>query len=183
LPLAVVPAGPVPTGAQRAADFHQAIGGVEAGVTWRSDDVPGRSVDGDERATRIQRIGKELPEDIFFVPVGVGVLLPDERIRRHGEQRGPIVLTQRPQLEELAGKSRLAIEHHGPEGRVFLHSASAIERAVSRASRMSCSWMSMRSSRDMAWLARAVAAALCHLARPRLAPPSLHDGEVLLRRP
>src|SRR5689334_17265686 len=90
LHLAVVSAAPIRTSQKRPANLYYALYSVEALETRRSNDLPRRTVDGHQRATRIEGVSKELPEDIFFVTVRLWMLLPDERIRRDGEERRPV---------------------------------------------------------------------------------------------
>lgn len=83
---------------------------VVAVVPRGSDDLPGRPVDGDQRAAGGERVPEEAAEDGLLAAVRLGMLLPDQRIGRRAEERREILGSQRPQLQQLADEGRLRVE-------------------------------------------------------------------------
>ena len=69
LHLAVVLAAPIATTEEGPANFDHPLGSVEAMVPRGSDQLSGRTLDGNQRATRIQGVSQELSEDGFLVTV------------------------------------------------------------------------------------------------------------------
>src|SRR5262245_12587107 len=77
-----------------------------------SDDLLSVSVDRDKRSAGFQRFSEKILENMLVVTIPLGVLLPDERIRRDRKQLVPIVRCERPQLDQFASQMWLKIEPH-----------------------------------------------------------------------
>src|SRR5205085_9488004 len=85
---------------------------VVAVKTRGPDDASVAGVACDESAARLQRLLEEVPKDPLLVAVPGRMLLPDQRIRGHGEKRVEIRGEKRSQFEKLAFQDGLEIERH-----------------------------------------------------------------------
>jgi len=75
--------------------------GVEATA---AEHLPGTTFADEECASRNQRAGEERLEDLVAVAVGIGVLLPDQRIRRHRLQRLEVLRAERREHHPFIGE-------------------------------------------------------------------------------
>src|SRR5262245_10365833 len=71
----------------------------------------------DQSATRLLRFPKKDAKSVHGVPIALGMLFPDERIRRHRKEGIEILGAKRAELEELSLEGRLEVEWHGLERR------------------------------------------------------------------
>ena len=68
----------------------------------RSDDLLTLLIYHDKRPTRFQGFFEEDSEHVFFIAVALGMLFPDERVRRDGKKIVPIFRPERAKLDEFA---------------------------------------------------------------------------------
>jgi hypothetical protein len=66
----------------------------------------------DQRPARVERLAEEGLEHARLVAVGVGMLLPDERIGGDRIQVLEVVGPERPQRQTLAAQDGLEVEGH-----------------------------------------------------------------------
>src|SRR5262252_8379461 len=77
------------------------------------DDLVVTRLANDQRATGAQRLLEEGPKWLLLISIRCRVLLPDQRVGRHGKQRFEIFGVERPEFDELAFQGRLEIDEHG----------------------------------------------------------------------
>ena len=85
-----------------APDLDLALFWVVAEVPRRADDTAVLLVDGDQCAAGLHRLAEEDLEDLLLVPIAVGVLFPDERVRRNRVEGRVVLLAERPEFEQVA---------------------------------------------------------------------------------
>src|SRR5688572_1378299 len=103
-------------GEERPADLDLAVRFVIPRVAGRADDAAILPVEREEGAAGVHRPPEELTEDRLGAAIGVRVLLPDERVGRHREQRGKVLLAKRAQFDDVAGQHWLEIKGHLTHG-------------------------------------------------------------------
>src|SRR4051812_41205852 len=108
----IVTAAPIRTRQKSETDLDLAPVCVVAKIPGGADDASVLLVDHDKRAARFHRLPEKFAEDTFLITIGHRVLLPDQRVRRDGKERLPIIRPQRAEPKPLALQSRLQIESH-----------------------------------------------------------------------